>query len=50
MVTLGVIKQPDRQLNLGSGKDPSDETLVDAATPLEVRWYGSSHIDLPIRD
>ena len=50
VVTLGVIKQPDRQLNLGSGKDPSDETLVDAATPLEVRWYGSSHIDLPIRD
>lgn len=50
VVTLGVIKQPDRQLNLGSGKDPSDETLADAGTPLEIRWYGSSHIDLPVRD
>lgn len=50
VVTLGVIKQPDRQLNLGSGKDPSDETVADAGAPLEIRWYGSSHIDLPIRD
>ena len=50
VVTLGVIKQPDRQLNLGSGKDPSDETLADAGAPLEIRWYGSSHIDLPVRD
>ncbi len=50
VVTLGVIKQPDRQLNLGSGKEPSDETLADAAAPMEIRWFGSSHIDLPVRD
>ena len=50
VVTLGVIKQPDLQLNLGSGKDPSDETQADAGTPLEIRWYGSSHIDVPVRD
>ena len=50
VVTLGVIKQPDRQLNMGSGKDPGDETLADAGAPLEIRWYGSSHIDLPLRD
>ena len=50
VITLGVIKQPDRQLNLGSGKDPSDETLADAGTPLEIRWYGSSHINLPLRE
>ena len=50
VITLGVIKQPDRQLNLGSGKDPSGETVADAGAPMEIRWYGSSHIDLPIRD
>ena len=50
VVTLGVVKQPDRQLNLGSGKDPSDETIADAGEPLEIRWRGSSYLDLPLRD
>ena len=50
VVTLGVIKQPDRQLNLGSGKDPSDETIADAGTPLEILWRGSSYLDLPVRE
>ena len=50
VVTLGVIKQPDRQLNLGSGKDPSDETIADAGAPLEIRWRGSSYLDLPLRE
>ena len=50
VVTLGVVKQPDRQLNLGSGKDPSDETIADAGDPLEIRWYGSSYLDIPLRE
>lgn len=50
VVTLGAIKQPDRQLNLGSGKDPSDETIADAGAPLEIRWRGSSYLDLPLRE
>ena len=50
VVTLGAIKQPDRQLNLGSGKEPAEETVADAGTPLEVRWSGGSHLDFPLRD
>lgn len=50
VVTLGVIKQPDRQLNLGSGKDPSVETADDAGVPLEIRWSGSSYVELPLRE
>lgn len=50
VLTLGVIKQPDRQLNLGSGKPPADETLNDAGEPLQIRWQGSSHVDIPFRD
>lgn len=50
VVTLGVIKQPDRQLDLGSGREPSDETLADAGAPLEIRWSGDSYLDLPMRD
>lgn len=50
VVTLGVIKQPDRQLNLGSGKEPSDETIADAGAPLEIHWRGSSYLELPVRE
>ena len=50
VATLGVIKQPDHQLNLGSGKDPTDETIADAGAPLEIRWHGSSYLDLPVRE
>ncbi|MEG2942167.1 MAG: CocE/NonD family hydrolase [Thermomonas sp.] len=50
VVTLGVIRQPDLQLNLGSGKDPSNETIADAGAPLEIHWRGSSYLDLPFRD
>ncbi|MBS0217294.1 MAG: CocE/NonD family hydrolase [Proteobacteria bacterium] len=49
VVALGVIKQPDRQLDLGSGREPSDETIADARAPLEIRWRGSSYLDLPFR-
>jgi uncharacterized protein len=50
VVTVGVGKQPDRQLNLGSGKDPSDETIADAGTPLEIAWRGSSCLSFGVRD
>lgn len=50
VVTLGVSKQPDRQLNLGSGKDPSDETLADAGAPLEIAWNGESCLEFGVRE
>lgn len=49
VLTLGVIKQPDRQLNLGSGKLPSTEAILDAAPPLEINWYGSSCLEFGLR-
>ena len=50
IVTVGVIKQPDHQLNLGSGKEPADETLADAAEPLVIQWLGSSWLAFGLRD
>jgi len=47
-LVLSVIKSPERQINYGSGKDVSDETIADAKTPLEIKWYGDSHVDLPV--
>jgi hypothetical protein len=49
VVLLNIIKQPDFQINYGTGKDVSDETIGDAGEPLEIRWFGDSFIDLPIR-
>jgi len=45
---LSVIKVPDRQINYGTGKDVSVETIHDAGRPLEIEWFGTSYIDLPV--
>ncbi|MNV07058.1 Cocaine esterase [compost metagenome] len=49
VVSLGVSKQADRQLNLGSGKEPADETIADAGAPMEIRWSGSSYLEFGVR-
>jgi putative CocE/NonD family hydrolase len=48
-VLINVIKQPDLQINYGTGKDVSDETISDAKEPLQIRWFGDSFIEVPIR-
>ncbi|HYX69509.1 MAG TPA: CocE/NonD family hydrolase, partial [Terriglobales bacterium] len=48
VAVLSVIKEPGRQINYGTGKDVSDETIQDAGVPLEIKWYGESYIDLPV--
>lgn len=47
VVQLSVVKQPQLQINYGSGKDVSDETIADAGEPLRIRLYGDSVIDVP---
>jgi hypothetical protein len=49
VVVLGVIKQAGEQINYGTGRDVSDETIADAKEPLEIRWLGDSFIDVPVR-
>jgi uncharacterized protein len=49
VVVLGVNKRPDEQINYGTGQDVSDESIDDGRTPLKIRWYDSSYIELPIR-
>jgi putative CocE/NonD family hydrolase len=48
VVVLNVNKNPFSQLNYGTGKDVSKETIKDAGTPLQVKWYNSSYIDIPV--
>ncbi|WP_224369652.1 CocE/NonD family hydrolase [Hyalangium versicolor] len=47
VAVLGVIKHRGAQINYGSGKDVSDETLADGKEPLKLQWYGDSFIDVP---
>ncbi len=49
VAVIGPIKGPGQQINYGSGKEVSDETVADAGDPLEIRWLGSSYLELPIR-
>jgi hypothetical protein len=45
---LSVIKEPGRQINYGTGQDVSDENIRDAGTPLDIKWYADSYLDLPV--
>ncbi len=49
VVVVGVIKQPGEQINYGTGRDVSDETIEDAKEPLRIQWLGGSFVDLPFR-
>lgn len=48
VVYLNVNKNPFSQLNYGTGKDVSDETIADANEKLRVLWSNQSFISVPI--
>ncbi|WP_449401450.1 CocE/NonD family hydrolase C-terminal non-catalytic domain-containing protein [Chryseobacterium wanjuense] len=48
IMLLGVNKSSAYQLNYGTGKDVSDETVADANEPLEIKFYNSSFVEIPI--
>lgn len=45
---IGVNKDPYCQINYGTGKDVSEETIADAKEPLEIKWYNDSYIEIPV--
>lgn len=49
LVVLGVIKQPGEEINYGTGKMVSDESIADAGAPLRIRWLTDCYINVPIR-
>jgi hypothetical protein len=48
VAVLKVIKESGRQINYGTGKEVSAETIQDAKAPLEIHWYNDSYLDLPV--
>lgn len=48
VMVLSVIKGSGRQINYGSGKDVSDETVADAGVPLSIHLKTTSYIEVPM--
>ena len=48
IIVVGVQKSQNWQINYGTGKDVSDETISDASEPLEIKWFGDSFIKVPV--
>jgi predicted acyl esterase len=48
VIVLSINKQPNLQINYGTGKDVSDETIVDAKEPMQIKWFSDSYVDLPV--
>ncbi|ASK30751.1 peptidase S15 [Chryseobacterium sp. T16E-39] len=50
LLMLNIDKNPFAQINYGTGKDVSKETVKDAGVPLDIQWSTGSYIDLGVSD
>jgi putative CocE/NonD family hydrolase len=48
LVVLDVNKGPMAQINYGTGKDVSDESIADAKEPVKIAWHTDSEVDVPV--
>jgi uncharacterized protein len=49
VLLIGINNNPYWQINYGTGKDVSKETIQDAAVPLQMQWFtNKSYIKLPV--
>ncbi|RED23415.1 hypothetical protein BD847_2468 [Flavobacterium cutihirudinis] len=48
LITLNVNKNAFSELNYGTGKEVSEETIKDAKEPLKIKWYNDSFVKIPI--
>jgi uncharacterized protein len=49
VVVLSIVKEPDIEINYGTGKPVGDETIADAKQPLQIKWFGQSFIEVPVK-
>lgn len=48
VIVVNGIKEPFTEINYGSGKPVSEETILDGKTPLVIKWYSDSYIQVPV--
>jgi predicted acyl esterase len=46
VAVVGVPRQPEIQINYGTGKDVSDESIADAGEPLRIEWKPDSWLEI----
>ncbi len=49
IIEITIIRQPGAQINYGTGKDVSDETVADAGAPLTISWLSTTRFSIPVR-
>jgi len=49
VAVIGVPKVPGIQINYGTGRDVSSESIADAQIPLRIRWLADSYLELGVR-
>jgi hypothetical protein len=48
VAVLSILKEPEREINYGTGHEVIDESIADAKMPLRMAWFASSYLDLPV--
>jgi uncharacterized protein len=48
VAVIAIIKNPATQINYGTGRDVSNESIADAKESLRIRWLPSTRVDVPI--
>ena len=48
LVVVDVNRGPFAQINYGTGRDVSDESIMDAKEPLRVEWFNDSYVQVPV--
>ncbi|UHQ24875.1 CocE/NonD family hydrolase [Lysobacter sp. 5GHs7-4] len=48
VAVLSVLRNPQQEINYGSGKPVATETVADAGAPVQVQWYGDSYLEIPL--
>lgn len=49
LIVLNTDKNPFAQVNYGTGKDVSTETMTDGKVPLKIEWSNGSYINIPVK-
>jgi hypothetical protein len=49
VAVVGIPKRPDMQINYGTGRDVSDESIADAGIPLRIDFLAGSYLQLGVR-
>ncbi|SDY96423.1 hypothetical protein SAMN04487939_11075 [Lysobacter sp. yr284] len=48
VAVVSVLRNPQQEINYGSGKAVAAESIADAGEPMRVRWYGGSYLEIPL--